>query len=460
MTLIMIGTEAEMRKLPVDLCFHITIVDHKPAVIARDLLILLMLDELASAKSMKAMFKTALLHVLYYTYLSPIMPRKLYLLLQIQIRKAIDSLEGRYSLPAYIDVPNVYRPETVRVLKEWQKEASKEYPTSRVRKEAVRSLGMEVAKSQMYFGGDGKVETPKGCEKQEAFYLMTGILMMSPDHDKVIASDLPELRDAFEHFDVTKPQRPSDELLKSVDKSWETNVTMVDLEWQRNREDWFVDLDVAHNPFEIGARLDDIGMVIDEVGRRGLFDYVMSWFVAIANCVRILRHRIKIEACIGDVACVLEQIKFGTIGHRQIGGAAASDQESTGSHSGHENQGSLEVHPDAGSLVQQTASEKAATDPPERSFAELNYYPKMYDRVHLSNIPDYIGGTLTSFMYALPLTWPNKESYITSNCLRNPPRWQSIAHFNNEYIGLSAPSDLEKTFRARMAPADTKGPSE
>ena len=78
----------------------------------------------------------------------------------------------------------------------------------------------------------------------------------------------------------------------------------------------------------------------------------------------------------------------------------------------------------------------------------------MYHRIHLSNIPDYIGGTLTSFKYALPLIWPCKESYITAVCLLNPPKWQSVAHFKNEYVGLSAPSDLEKTFHVRMSPME------
>ena len=81
MPLLDIGAQAQLRQLPKEKCFHFTIFDHKPAVIARDLLLLLKLDGLASAKSMEDMITSGLFNLLYYTYLSPVMPRNLYLLL-------------------------------------------------------------------------------------------------------------------------------------------------------------------------------------------------------------------------------------------------------------------------------------------------------------------------------------------------------------------------------------------
>ena len=209
----------------------------------------------------------------------------------------------------------MYRRDIIRLLEEWQQEAFEESPTRRVRKEAVRALNKEISEQQMRFGGEGKVETPKGCEKQESFYLKTGILMISPDHDQLISAELPELRQAFEDFDESNPQRPSDELLDSVDASWSTNVTMVDLEWQRNREDWHFDIDVAHDPLELGSRLESIGLVLPEGNRRGLVDYTTFWSCHLPTVWRLMKRRIKIEACIGDVSSVLEQIRYRVVGH-------------------------------------------------------------------------------------------------------------------------------------------------
>jgi hypothetical protein len=81
-------------------------------------------------------------------------------------------------------------------------------------------------------------------------------------------------------------------------------------------------------------------------------------------------------------------------------------------------------------------------------------YPQTYDRIHLSNIPDYIGGTLSSFLYATPVTFAHEACYTTSTNLRNPPRFQTIAAFDHEYTALSTPSDLEAVFQVRMEPLE------
>lgn len=126
-----------------------------------------------------------------------------------------------------------------------------------------------------------------------------------------------------------------------------------------------------------------------------------------------MRDRIKIEACVGDVTAVLEQIKYGAVGHRKQ------------------------------NFMSETNTEASQ---PEGA------YPKVYDRIHLSNIPDYIGGTLTSYMYALQMTYPDSISFVTSSCLRNPPRFNNRADFDAEYVTLHAEKDLAKEFLVSMKP--------
>jgi hypothetical protein len=79
-------------------------------------------------------------------------------------------------------------------------------------------------------------------------------------------------------------------------------------------------------------------------------------------------------------------------------------------------------------------------------------YPQIYDRIHLSNVPDYIGGTFTSHLYALQITHPGPTSYTTSTCLRTPPRFNSPAEFDAEYIALHKQSEVERLFHASMKP--------
>jgi hypothetical protein len=150
------------------------------------------------------------------------------------------------------------------------------------------------------------------------------------------------------------------------------------------------------------------------------------WFSIGAACLDSLRDRLRIEACVGDITTVLEEIRHGVVGHRR---PVNNDEAS------------------------QTAAQVHTSDPKvsASSLQDIDDYPKAYDRIHLSNIPDYIGGTLSSYLYALPLTYPGKSSYITSTCLRNPPRFRTIASFDNEYTALHDPSDLAKVFQVKLA---------
>ena len=420
LTLTMIGGIAEMDGLPEDKCFHFTLLDCKPAVMARDVLILQMLNEMTTTQ-LGTPGGLLLRYTLFYLYLAPVLPKMVYRMLQSQIRKAIDALEGRRSLPAFMDVPMMHRPEILRILREWQGDAIAEYDTRRVM--LAKSQRTEDIKAQVRQLGSSFESTPPGCEKEEIFYRTTGILMLPGKHQKLYASESPDLCKAYERFDKSRPQNLSDDTIATVDSSWATNVTMVDLLWlHRQAED--EDLDVTTNPYLFGSKLCDIGF--DHIKNvNGMFDYVLPFFDGLAVCLNKLKSRIKIEACIGDVLCVLEQIRF-DVGHRQFGSEEVTSM--------------LGEDPAAASGPMTASS----------AYSELEEYPKMFDRTHLSNIPDYIGGTLTSFLYALPLTWPDKSSYITATCLRNPPRFHSVAHFNNEYIGLSAPSKLEKVFHVRM----------
>ena len=196
MTLIFIGAEAQSKKLPVDKSFHITIVDIKPASIARDLLVFLILDEIAAVKDSEELWKRRLHYLLYYMYLSPIMPTSLYTLLQSRIRRALDCLEGRSTMSKWLDVPHMFRPEIARVLKQWQEEAIERYPTQAVREKTVCTSGRVITGMP--------VPMPKDCEKQQAFYLKTGILLLSNKANHILEKESPGISKAYAAFDQAR----------------------------------------------------------------------------------------------------------------------------------------------------------------------------------------------------------------------------------------------------------------
>jgi hypothetical protein len=224
-----------------------------------------------------------------------------------------------------------------------------------------------------------------------------------------------EIRSAFEASSTRKIERKNI-VAEKVEADWASNVTMIDLNWVEAQKSLDgVDIDLTHDPWQFGAALREV--IPMGPGAR-LYDLVALWFELLAGCFSQLKDDMKIEVCLGDVIPVLEQIRCGVIGRRRRSNAQCDPDKAQGN---------------------------------DATVSEGEEYPRVYDRIHLSNIPDYIGGTLASFLYALPFTHPGDSSYITSTCLRNPPRWKSEAHFHNEYIGLSAPSDLAKVFRVRSS---------
>jgi hypothetical protein len=247
---------------------------------------------------------------------------------------------------------------------------------------------------------------------EQEFYEQTGVLTIPKPYDAVYGE---EIRSVFEASSTRRIER-KDAVVEKVEADWASNVTMIDLDWvEVKRHLDCVDIDVAHDPWQLGAAVRDRMPL--EPGAR-LYDFVTTWFAIVAECFNQLKGDMKIEVCLGNITTVLEQIRCGVIGRRQRTHAHCDPDMAEGN---------------------------------DTILGEGEEYPRVYDRIHLSNIPDYVGGTLASFLYALPLTRPGDSSYITSACFCNPPRWKSEAHFHNEYVGLSAPSDLAKVFKVQSS---------
>lgn len=417
---------AGFNKAANDKGFHFTIVDHKAPVIARDILVLLMIHEFCNFLDDDEKKAGSLIFPLfYYTYLAPIMPGLIHDVLQAKIDAAITMVEQPDLLPGFLDVPASFRSDVVRVLREWQGEAGSEYPTKPVRREVVR-LREQARQSKLNMlrsygrGEEPIILAPDSCEKEQAFYEEFGVLTMNWASHFMFYEE--ELQQAFVDFDMEDPKALSTQFLDVIDENWKTNPTFVDLEWQRNREDSHRYLVVDHDPFEYGFQLLETGAQAPE--KQGLLNIVSYFFNGVCHGFSRIRDRCKVEACIGDIAAVLEQVRTGTVGHR------------------------------AASLEDSPADKVAFSGVDNHRLPGLAEYPKAYDRIHLSNIPDYIGGSLSTYLYAIPVLNPDESSFVTATCLRNPPCFKSHEHFDSEYIALSNPTELKSIFHVRREAAE------
>lgn len=239
-----------------------------------------------------------LISTLYYVFLAPIMPPGEHADLRIVIRQIIDALEGKRALRPFLDLPEVFHTDVLKVLREWQHEVGEKFPPSSLRPQiaSARMFADYQSSAQLsnYMDNADARPIPQGCAKQEAFYRQTTILTrngIGKGHGQ-------ELQDAFEAFDPDNPSPLSKEVLAHVEQTWKTNSTMIDLDFEKSRERVGEDQNLCHDPFGFGLQLVQAGLARQSDSKLGLFSYLQMYFTIAADAVNDLGDRLKIEACV------------------------------------------------------------------------------------------------------------------------------------------------------------------
>ena len=161
--------------------------------------------------------------------------------------------------------------------------------------------------------------------KEQKFYEETGALFMPQPFSQLYEDGITSAFDASSARQIERVREVAD----TVDATWGSNVTMVDLEWLRNRpKDDGLDIDLADDPYNFGTSLLDMGMPMN--ANASLMEYLNEWFRAVGSCLMNLKGKIKLELCLGDVTAVLEQIRYGVVGLRHQSTVFPSTQEDEG----------------------------------------------------------------------------------------------------------------------------------
>ncbi|THX55784.1 hypothetical protein D6D06_04705 [Aureobasidium pullulans] len=148
-----------------------------------------------------------------------------------------------------------------------------------------------------------------------------------------------------------------------------------------------------------------------------LYDYAVNYFTKVAAALHHLKGRIRVEPILGEMDEIFEKIHLDSYPDRL--NKPVLGQEESG--------------------MQVSTTED---------------YPKIFDRVHLSNVPDYTGGTLGAFLFAAPITPVTKDfkAQFSFTCLRNPPAFKDVDEFNSEYCLLPEMSMIAKIFLCARRP--------
>jgi hypothetical protein len=289
--------------------------DISSCTIARDLVLVLLLEEIADAVSDTAPEHVTIapkaLVTLFFAFVAYVMPPNNFQHLQEKIQDAIDLLEEKRSAHSFLHLYDYGREPILRALVSWRKQVADAYPFGFFVAQAKATI-------QRWEENNHKEEisgmAPEGCEAELEFWAASAMLL-PPESDPA-----PELRKLLRlPLNTARAQN----LQQYIEKNWKPNVTLVDVEsLTQGEHDFFA----VHPPFSVCTmplalyKLLGVG----PVNPRRLFDYVKNFFIQTAQAFRRLGLRLVIEVIPGDLTRALEGIRHGAIKDRPTSVAAYS----------------------------------------------------------------------------------------------------------------------------------------
>ncbi|KAF9055350.1 hypothetical protein BDZ89DRAFT_1055943 [Hymenopellis radicata] len=409
---------------PTPLKIHFTAVDIHPTALARDLIVLFSLKELATFKDPESSKRAKhLLVMLHYVFWASLMPPLAGRILDEMVERVSDQVSAAVANDKPLDIGWLYiEPHSckqiLQSLKWWRTDG----------KTAVTYEKMIPILEDAYLSRISSAERAKIMEDRKLMKLQFIQSMKSPENAKhtkrraaeagqSVAQFIQEWEsmsdDEFNkrnHMNATVPKAAFKEKLvypdlhvlippdgieepktleekvfrpirnnkaipppeearqiheKWIANRWVINYTKLDANWLQQRNV------IEQDPFSGCKELfsQELSHLTGSPDRGGLYSISSRFFWLTAMGFKKLQDCFKIEVILGDGYAVMDDIRLKTL-----------------------------------------------TRPSE--------FPVLFDRMHASNVPDYIGGYLANFTSALPLLKSHKQAYFTCCDLLHSPVWE------------------------------------
>ncbi|KAK6829509.1 hypothetical protein PG987_010093 [Apiospora arundinis] len=396
-TLITIGSMATSNPALSSKKFHFTLLDIKPSVFARDLLIFRLLLDTKHESKVKA---SETLAVISYLFTASTMPAWAYSRAQTAISGLLREL-GTHdaTIMTKFYVSNADREAISVHLRNWQKEPEGWYSTSEILNRIQAELLNTKTKRMLGQGNEPDNGAPPGCQsgspdvlEYEDLGVMLPPTNLLKEHEERLVELLKEYRNKrkLDHY---------------FQEQWKPNVTLVDLKWETKRAH-FPEPYLDFTPHQTASLLWG-NLPPGTLGKKvsGVMPHLEGFFDCVAKALDRILDQSTFEVVLGDMVDYFEGAENG--------------------------------------LLRSEAQSKSAFP---------TTFPDKFDRIHMSNIPDYVGGAMATFMHALPILRPRKTSAVTSNVLRNTRVWPTHDSFLVDSLLLAGRSKIENTFSASLVP--------
>ncbi|KJK85219.1 hypothetical protein H633G_10949, partial [Metarhizium anisopliae BRIP 53284] len=202
-------------------------------------------------------------------------------------------------------------------------------------------------------------------------------------------------------------------LYQYIDANWRFNNTLVDYDFANRRREHGNDLT---GPFDFHPL-----EVIESMRGPGSTDKAdTNCIQQLADVFRVFNFsilmldpgkRLVVEVIAGEMADIMDRMRYNLLDHRM--------------------------------------------SPPENSrIPDPTLFPRTFDYIHMSNIPDYIGGHLTSFLTGRPLLKEDQPSSLRFTNLLNPPEFENHEAFRSEYLLMYDMERIRQHFLLTQRPGE------
>ncbi|KJZ69859.1 hypothetical protein HIM_10759 [Hirsutella minnesotensis 3608] len=394
--------EAEMRR-PCFRKLHFTVLDLKPAALARVLIFFNMMVRVDTKISEEVPNATDYFLAMAYIFSCQVIPPFVEAKLQRNIRELIKRLEGEDAALQFIYVREHDREPLIRVLRQWQQPWDGISKVADARKFIKQKHWEGGLRTASYFGQC--LEHGPRSERND-FDRFTTLLPPA-----VVANRRePSLVDPLAEYRSTGKSK---KLLQHIDSNWRINNTLIDYDFaDRSREQGDErSLPLEFHPLEV---VESMGLLEPtQKANTSSIEQLADVFRAfsISTLTLSIQKRLVVELIVGEMADIMERIRYNLLDYR---------------------------------LSPPNAS--GTLDPTD--------FPQTFDYVHMSNIPDYIGGHLTSFLAGRPLLKEDRPSSLRFSNLLNPPEFEDHQAFQSEYLLMYDMERIRRHFLVTRRPGE------
>ncbi|KAJ7147614.1 hypothetical protein C8R43DRAFT_1010132 [Mycena crocata] len=444
---------------------HITLLDIHPAPLARDLCILLLLEQLMETPSENSVARAEIISTMFYTFAGVVMPEYCYDRLEKVMHKLRLSLKGDGpSLPSWIYVPSTVVDEMCSILEFWssipQKHTTEEIlrahdPQSPagvlelVRLPNISAEYRAVAQARIDASREEVMDMIKGMSGAQ----LRSMGLAPPSQN---ASSAEKKRFA----------RRQEEVINSMLEDVMNNNGNMNFERY-----WYEKVKVFVPPRELWSR--HVGMELFP----GMSQGSPPSMAAFSKISEHINETWKPNSTLFDPARVLgntqvlggipdlkldpfEAPGYIDLFNQRFGISSTTDDDtpdapSVGNFADlferaaealNVLKGQVKLEFICGELTQELLKIRVGGD-----HARPAEFPRKFKRGHLSNIPDYTHGTLNTIVYALPVI-----EEVASNCYLNTGIWASDEEFIHTYT-LLKPADVPKYLGCQFISQEATG---